>query len=495
MPLRPRSALTILAVAVLLAASAAPAASTSTTPATSPGAAWEAYADPAEAGFSADALEGARSLADESGSAAVVVVYRGRVLAAWGAVDRPLMAHSVRKSLAGALYGQAIADGRLSLDATLADLRVDDVPPLTPAERGATFADLIAARSGVYHGAAYASDEQADNRPARGSHAPGTFWYYNNWDFNAAEAIYERATGQDLYQAFADRIARPVGMEDFDASAQLRVLEPGLSHLPAHTFRISARDLARFGQLYLDDGRWQGTQVVPESWVRDSLRPHSDLGKGAGYGYLWWTWDAGALDAARYPVLSGQSIRLARGTGGQAVFLVPGLDLVVVHRADTDRGRSVPGTAIWQMVERIAAARTVAPAARTGHPPASPRTAPMHVEPLAAGRPAPPAPAIVTLPTAALERLAGEYDMPGGRGAIRVFLYEERLFANVPGLGEAELFATSPTTFAVLAAPGASAEFLTGPGGEVTAIRIVAEGQRLEAPRRREPTGRSRSTR
>src|SRR5688572_12983843 len=88
--------------------------------------AWLAYADPAEAGFSAAKLNAARGFADENRAAAVMAVYRGRVVAAWGAVDRPLMAHSVRKSLAGALYGMAIDEGTLALSDTLATLGIDD---------------------------------------------------------------------------------------------------------------------------------------------------------------------------------------------------------------------------------------------------------------------------------------------------------------------------------------------------------------------------------
>src|SRR5688500_128853 len=136
------------------------------------------------------------------------------------------MAHSVRKSLAGALYGIAIDEGTLALSDTLATLGIDDEPSLTDVEQRATFGDLIASRSGVYHGAAYADISQERERPARGSHPPGTFWFYNNWDFNTAEAIYERRTGEDLYAAFVRRIARAIGMEDFDPADQLEVLEP-----------------------------------------------------------------------------------------------------------------------------------------------------------------------------------------------------------------------------------------------------------------------------
>ena len=76
--------------------------------------------------------------------------------------------------------------------------------------------DLLEARSGVYHPALYETPAMAKQRPARGSHEPGTFWYYNNWDFNALGTIYEHATGSGIYDALDRLIARPIGMQDYD---------------------------------------------------------------------------------------------------------------------------------------------------------------------------------------------------------------------------------------------------------------------------------------
>lgn len=440
---------------------------------------WQAYADVSEAGFSAAALEEARAMADKSRSAAVMAVYRGHVVAAWGAVERPLMAHSVRKSLAGALYGMALAEGTLSLASTVAQLGVDDRPALTPAEKAATFKDLIASRSGVYHGAAYADSEQESQRPARGSHPPGTFWFYNNWDFNAAEAIYARKTGEDLYAAFDRRIARVLGMEDFNPEKQLRVLEPGRSLIPAHTFRISARDLARFGQMYLQEGRWGGRQVVPAAFVRDSFTAHSVTGDKTGYGYLWWIYEAGSL-GANYPVLDRMSVYLARGTGGQTIFVIPQAEMVVVHRADTDNGRSVSGRTIWELVERLVAARQ-------GTAVAKPRLAPMTVLPLASNVPAPPEPRIIPMDAAARKRLAGDYVMKEGAVA-QVFEHEARLFISIPGQGEAELFRTGESTFTILVQPGVSVEFQSA-GAAVTGVVVTIGRQKIEAVRRGEAAG------
>jgi CubicO group peptidase (beta-lactamase class C family) len=436
--------------------------------------AWLQYAAPADAGFSAAALDAVRRHADSMRSAAVVAVYRGRVLAAWGAVGRNLAAQSVRKSMAGALYGIAAEEGRFPLERTLRELGVDDVPPLTDAERAARLADLLASRSGVYHDAAYAGD-QGQRRPARGSNAPGSTFFYNNWDFNALEAIYARLTGEDVLAAFGRRIARPLGMEDYEPALGLVVREPSRSRFGAHVYRVSARDLARFGQLYLQHGRWNGRQLVPERWVRESTTPRSDLGDGAGYGLLWWTYAAGAAGSA-YPNLRPHALYLARGTGGHALFVIPRLDLVVVHRPDTDNGRAVPGPAVWRLVDGIAGAHT-------GSPVASPRLAPMRPVPFASQLPAPSEPRVVSVAPATIAGLVGEYDL-SPRATIRVFADSGRLFIDVPGEGEAELFATSDSTFVVRAQAGVSVMFQRDAAGRV-ATAVGQIGQRRLVARRR----------
>jgi CubicO group peptidase (beta-lactamase class C family) len=460
----------VLVGAVVTASPRPPAQATA--PAPQP---WMAYADVSEAGFSAAALEEARVFADANRAAAVMALHRGRVVAAWGAVDRPLMAHSVRKSLAGALYGIAVEEKVLSLSSTMAELGIDDEPALNADEKRATFGSLIASRSGVYHGAAYADADQGKQRPARGSHPPGSFWFYNNWDFNTAESIYQRKTGEDVYAAFDRRIARVLGMEDFDPSQQLRVLEPSQSRFPAHTFRISARDLARFGQMYLQEGRWAGQQVVPAAWVRESFRVHSVTGDKTGYGYLWWIYEAGSL-GANYPTLDKMAVYLARGTGGQTIFVIPQAEMVVVHRGDTDNGRSVAGPPIWQLVERLVAARQGAVTSR-------PRLVPMVVQPLASNLPAPPELVEVPIDAAARLRFSGEYVIAPGAVA-RVFEYEGRLFMSSPGQGEAELFATSASTFTIKVERGVTVVFQSGTDGAVTAAEVTIGRQKIAATRK-----------
>lgn len=461
---------------VLLSAILAAVAQTASTPLLaqpSPTTGWMQYASPEEAGFSSSALDSVRRLADSVRSGAVMAIYGGHALVAWGDVAREFEAHSVRKSLVSALYGIAVAEGTVDLDRTLADVGIDDFHALTDVEKGARIRDLIAARSGVYLPAAYGSDQDRE-RPARGSHTPGTHWFYNNWDFNAAGVIYERLSGEELYESFARRIAGPLGMEDWEPSDGFLVLEPGRSRHPAHTFRISTRDLARFGLLFLRDGRWNDRQVVPAEWVRESTRPHSELHQGEGYGYMWWTQRAGTLPP-RYPQLNRYDIVLARGTGGQATFIIRDADLVVVHRGDTDHGRNVAGRAVWTMVEGILAARR-------GPPRAHPKLQPLEPDPLTSQAPRPIVQRYVTPDSQSLARLVGEYEFaPNAIG--RVWLHDGRPFMFMPGEGEAELFAISPNQYTVRVVSGVSIRFEpeTGP---VTGMTVGMAGRTMQARKR-----------
>ncbi|WP_026792142.1 serine hydrolase domain-containing protein [Pleomorphomonas oryzae] len=286
---------------------------------------WQSV-DPASAGWSIEKLKAAEDYAASLKPTAVMVVQDGKVVASWGDVSRKVNLASVRKSLLGALYGIAISEGRIKLDSTVADLGIDDKPPsLTPAEKQATVRDLLMARSGIYHVAAHETADMRKKRPERGSHARGTFWFYNNWDFNALGTIYRQQTGEDIFRSFAERIATPIGMEDFSAGDGEYVTERSSIH-PAYPFRLSARDAARFGQLYLDDGRWSGRQIVPASWVSQSTTAYSRTDHASqGYGYLWWTLN---------PDVFGLGAAFASGFGGQTIAIVPSKHLVVAETVD-----------------------------------------------------------------------------------------------------------------------------------------------------------------
>jgi CubicO group peptidase (beta-lactamase class C family) len=457
-----------------------PAAATGTgsgpVAATSPSGPWRQYATPAEAGFDSTALAAVCDYADSVQSSALMAVYRGHVVLACGDVDRKLEAHSVRKSMLSALYGTAVAPGEIDLDATLDQLGIDDDAGLTELEKSAAVRDIISARGGVYLPAAYASSDQDENRPERGSHPPGSHWFYNNWDFNVAGVIYEQATGEDLYEAFDRRIAEPLGMEDYEPEDGFRVYEPTASRHPAHTFRVSARDLARVGQLYLQEGRWGDRQILSPEWIRESTSPVSDFGSGRGYGYMWWTYAAGSVSPETYPALADHDSYMARGTGGQAVWVIPDADLVIVHRADTDHGRSVGGRDAWTMADRIVGARV-------GMPDSEPRLAAVDPVPLESQLEPYRFPDPTAVSAGALDEYMGEYVL-APQAVIRVFRFQGDPYMLVPGEGEGQLIPTGEDTFTVRVVAGVRVVFLRDEAGAVRAVELTLGPQTMRAAKR-----------
>jgi CubicO group peptidase (beta-lactamase class C family) len=270
------------------------------------------------------------------GTSAVVIVQGGEVVDEWGDIDQKIDSYSVRKSLLSALYGIYSSEGVIDISQTLEQLGIDDSPnPLTKEEKQARVVDLLRARSGVYHLVDFETETMTTNRPQRGSHAPGTFWYYNNWDFNVLGTIFEKKTRLKIGEAFYQRIAKPIGMQDFQPGDVFYFGGPASIH-PTYHFEITARDMARFGLLYLRHGRWHEKQIVPQAWIEKSSHASDmvsangvDLG---GYEYLWWV-DYGGV---HFPEVSLPGIFSARGSGAHYLFIIPTLDLVIVHRTDND---------------------------------------------------------------------------------------------------------------------------------------------------------------
>src|SRR3954463_15791427 len=166
----------------------------STAPPVFPGAKWESIHDPLSAGSSAAKLTALRSKLSEGQTTAMAIVVGGRLLFEYGDLAEVSYIASARKSIVSMLYGKYVTDGTISLNKNLRALHLEDVGGLLPIEMEATIGDLLAARSGVYHPAANLGDA-SDRAPTRGSVKPGTYFLYNNWDFNALGAILEQETG------------------------------------------------------------------------------------------------------------------------------------------------------------------------------------------------------------------------------------------------------------------------------------------------------------
>jgi CubicO group peptidase (beta-lactamase class C family) len=281
-----------------------------------------------------------RDEAKALGVRALVLTDASTTLLSDGKVDEVRRIASCRKSFVSALYGIAVAEGSMKLDTTLKELGVDDYDRLTDVERGATIRDLIKARSGIYLPTAAESPAMKAERPARGSHPPGTFWYYNNWDFNVLGEIYQRVTGEDLFGAIEQRLLHPIGYEDFDRLRDMQWgYDPAYPRFPAYNMWMSARDMAKFGQLFLRRGEWAGKQIVPANWIDESTTVYSmthRYGWGSGYGYMWWiaTNRNGATNEG-VPVGS----YTAAGNGGRYISIFPEHGLVIAIQSEEEQGK------------------------------------------------------------------------------------------------------------------------------------------------------------
>lgn len=335
--------------------------------------------DPRAAGYDPVKLEELRLLLRERGSESMLLLKDGKVFFEFGDIRARRLVHSIRKPLLHALVGIEQARGDcLRLDRRLSEFDVDEAPPgLSAAEKSATLAQLLQSRSGVYHPAAAETEGMAAQRPARGSHAPGTHYYYNNWDFNAAGAIYEQCSGTGVHEAFLAQVARPLGMLDYrgriyswpgdDAAIPadadgFRKLEPAQSRHRAWHFRLSTHDLALFGQLYLQRGQWQGRQLVPAEWVDAGTQPISVIEPeyGLAYGMLWNVLVPGA-DEARPAFYH-------TGLGVHMLGIYPRHGLVMVHRVNTEAPFRFHGGDLYAVIRAMHAARTT-PAVDPRSPP------------------------------------------------------------------------------------------------------------------------------
>ncbi len=314
---------------------------------------WMSYPKPADAGFDELQLAEVKQQFEKQGGSTLFVVQGGKVVASWGSPDRRYLQASIRKSYLSALFGIFTGEGQIDLQENLESLVIDDIQVLTSTEKKAKIIDLLRAKSGVYLPAAFSPKGMAKYLPARGSHEPGTFWYYNNWDFNALSTIFQQQTQQDLFTAFYKRIAAPLQMEDFRLFDTYYRFEKDKSIHPAYLFKMSARDMARFGLLFLRAGKWNGQQLIPADWVTESTRVHTaDLGRDfqgrGGYGLLWWI----------APPIDGNTLFYASGSGGQRLFVIPEQDMVIVHLVDTYQNRKVDDEAILSLVKQILQAKT-----------------------------------------------------------------------------------------------------------------------------------------
>jgi len=149
---------------------------------------------------------------------------------------------------------------------------------------------------------------------------PGRSFTYSSGSSHLLSAIIQKASGMNTYEFARENLFGPLGIKDPSWDR-----DPSGIPIGGWGLSLTPRDMAKLGYLYLHGGLWEGKQVVPFSWVRDSTRPHIRAYVNCQYGYQWW------LDPSR-------SFFAAIGRYGQGIFVVPGLDLVVVFTAHMDSG-------------------------------------------------------------------------------------------------------------------------------------------------------------
>lgn len=329
-----------------------------------PGDEWEVVPrrDLANFGWSQDRLGDVFAhLRDDSNSTGVVVADRGRIVFTFGDIQELSYLASVRKSILAMLYGDWVENGTIDLDLTLEEIGVDDVGGLMPIERQAKVRHLITARSGVYHPASNGGDNLAD-APPRGSQEPGTYMLYNNWDFNAAGALFEHFTGRNIYDELQSQLAIPLEFDDWDRSAQRKSGNLGISQNPAYHMWISTRDMARVGHLMLNEGNWDGRPVISQEWAREitsvvtplaEMNPISRRDGYFGYGYMWWVWDGPRAVGPFEGAYTG------RGAVGQWITVFPAIDLVIAHKTNNVYGRTTSWDSWHRMVELLFEAKGI----------------------------------------------------------------------------------------------------------------------------------------
>jgi CubicO group peptidase (beta-lactamase class C family) len=359
---RTRRGATVTAAVIVISALAAScssggrrAATTSTTAAKAgsgnavPGAEWETVA-PASVGLDPAKLNQIAATAQQGKSNCLLVVRDGKIAGEWyfrgTNKDSVQDVFSATKSYTSTLVGIAQDDG---------DLNIDDKASKwitqwrnTPSDV-VTVRDLLSNDSGRewspvidYVQLLRAADRTAFAVGLNQASPPGTVWAYNNSAIQTLQRVVQGATGQDPVAFAQQRIFAPLGMTHTtmtkDRAGNAQMFE-GL--------RSTCRDMARFGVLMLNRGRWGDKQIVSSAWV-DAATGKSSTPLNAGYGYLWWLNHEGVLAsplvatnlaAAKNPTTSHgrivpgapDDLYWALGLGNQLIQVDPGTGTVVVR--------------------------------------------------------------------------------------------------------------------------------------------------------------------
>lgn len=283
-------------------------------------------ARPSAAGFDSTALDAALTWAGEQNSSAVVVVWRGRIVAEryWGGWTTQTRGpyFSAGKTITAALVLDLARDGLVSLNARVGTYLGAGWSRAGNAEDSITVRHLLAMASGT------------DDSLKRVAAPAAQRFYYNNPAYYQLFGVAAAADGRTFPTLAQQRLLDPIGMSRTLLIANEDTGEPGF------VFAGSARDFARFGILTLNHGRWNGTQVLADSALLRQARQPSGS-DNLSYGWLWWL-NGGASHRTPGPYLlptnagpmfpaAPTDLAAALGRDDKKLYVVPSLDLIVVR--------------------------------------------------------------------------------------------------------------------------------------------------------------------
>ena len=293
-------------------------------------------ANPDTMGLDMEALKEHQELCRRSEASGCLVAYKGFIVQEWYNPNFPsdpphmqpwIGTRSAVKSWVGLLVGMLLADGKIK---SINDPVSNYIPEWKAgAEAGVTIRHLLTMTSGVAkhagegpHPGVVAARNTTGyvlNLPL--ARAPGERWSYGNEGAQLLSPILERAAGMPLAAYARERLFDPLGMR----TTWLHVDEY-YNTVTIGGARTRLREFARIGQLMLNEGNWNGQQIVPAEWVRESTQP---IPENEYYGYLWWVHaDANAYSAA--------------GSLGQVIYVFPELELVAARlQRDVEPGVTV----------------------------------------------------------------------------------------------------------------------------------------------------------
>jgi CubicO group peptidase (beta-lactamase class C family) len=251
------------------------------------------------------------------------------------APQRPHMLFSLSKSFTSTAIGRLAAEGRLSLD----DRVVSFFPEDAPAAPGANLAkmrvrDLLAMATGHIEDTTFHMRQESGGKWVKAflelpvEHEPGTYWVYNTGATYMLSAIVQKVSGQMLLDYLTPRLLEPLGIE----GAAWEISPEGI-HTGGFGLSVKTEDIARFGQLYLQKGVWEGQRILPEAWVEEATSKRianevrGEIDWRQGYGYQFWR--------CRYNAYRGD------GAFGQYCLVLPDQDAVLAITAGLDDMQAV----------------------------------------------------------------------------------------------------------------------------------------------------------